>query len=197
MWDERYQAEEFVYGTEPNAFLREAGSQLTPGRVLCLAEGEGRNAVFLAEQGHTVTAVDASAVGLKKAQRLAIERGVQIRTEVADLSVYKIEEEGWDTIVSIFCHLPKVIRTTLHKNISKGLTPGGLFILEAYTPAQLAFGTGGPPVKELMLTLTELRQDLADLDLEHALETERDVIEGSLHTGRGAVVQLIARKPGA
>ena len=195
MWDQRYQSDDFVYGKEANGFLREACRGLNRGRVLCLAEGEGRNAVFLAEQGHTVTAVDSSAVGLEKAQRLATERGVQITTEVADLANYKIEEKSWDIIVSIFCHVPPRIRTNIHKSAVRGLRPGGAFILEGYTPAQLNLGTGGPPVSELMMTLAELKQELTGLDLEHALETEREVIEGSLHTGRGAVVQIIARKP--
>ena len=195
MWDERYQTDDFVYGEEPNSFLKEASHALTPGRVLCLAEGEGRNAVFLAECGHQVTAVDASAVGLEKAQRLAAERGVQIKTEVVDLADYKIADESWDIIVSIFCHVPPRIRTNIHKSAVRGLRPGGAFILEGYTPAQLNLGTGGPPVSELMMTLAELKQELTGLDLEHVLETEREVIEGSLHTGRGAVVQIIARKP--
>ncbi len=195
MWDKRYLTDEFVYGKEPNGFLREASRELTPGRVLCLAEGEGRNAVFLAESGHEVTAVDASAVGLAKAQRLATERGVQITTEVADLSGYAIEIESWDTIVSIFCHVPQEIRIEIHRKVVAGLKSGGRFILEAYTPAQLELGTGGPPVRELMMSLAGLKLELAGLDFEHALETEREIIEGSLHTGRGAVVQIIARKP--
>ncbi len=195
MWDERYQTEDFVYGKEPNGFLREASRALTQARVLSLGEGEGRNAVFLAEQGHQVTAVDASAVGLDKAQRLATERGVAIKTEVADLAEYRMGKESWDAIVSVFCHLPKEIRAELHKKAVAALAPGGLFILEGYTPAQLAFGTGGPPLKELLMCLADLKQELAGLEFEYALETEREVIEGSLHTGRAAVVQLIARKP--
>ena len=195
MWNERYQGEDFVYGKEPNGFLCEAIRGVPAGRVLCLAEGEGRNAVFLAERGHTVTAVDASAVGLEKAQRLAAERGVQITSEVADLAEFEIKRESWQTIVSIFCHVPPEIRTKLHRRVVAGLSPGGRFILEAYTPAQLDLGTGGPPVRELMMTLAELEKELAGLDFEHALETERDIVEGSLHTGTGAVVQIIAHKP--
>jgi len=195
MWDERYRRDDFVYGKDPNGFLKEASRGLTPGRVLCLAEGEGRNAVFLAEQSHQVTAVDASAVGLAKAERLADERGVTIRTEVSDLAAYRIEEGSWELIVAIFCHLPQPIRAELHRQVVRGLKPGGLFILEGYTPAQLALGTGGPPTKALLMTLTDLQRELAGLDFEHALETEREVIEGCLHTGPGAVVPLIARKP--
>lgn len=197
MWNERYQTDDFVYGKKPNDFLRQVSARLPSGKTLCLAEGEGRNAVFLAQHGHDVTAVDSSYIGLTKAQRLAVENSVQIKAEVADLAEYVIGEESWDAIVSIFCHVPPPLRKSLHRKIVLGLRPGGTFILEAYTPAQLNFDTGGPPVREMMMTLSELKTELAGLDLEHALETERVVIEGSLHTGRGSVVQIVARKPAA
>ncbi|WP_043740694.1 class I SAM-dependent methyltransferase [Thioalkalivibrio nitratireducens] len=196
MWDQRYGTDEYVYGTEPNEFLREAvGNLPRQGRALCLAEGEGRNAVFLAEQGFEVHAVDASPVGLAKAKRLAVQRGVRIDTEVADLDVYRIEPESWHLIVSIFCHLPAPVRRTLHRQVVQGLRPGGRLILEAYTPAQLALGTGGPSDASLMMTLDELRTELAGLEFEHAREYEREVHEGRLHTGHGAVVQVVAVRP--
>lgn len=194
MWDERYDTEEFVYGREPNAFLAGVSGMMPPGDVLCLAEGEGRNAVFLAKRGHRVLAVDSSAVGLAKAARLAEESGVRIETVTADLADFVIEPGRWDAIVSIFCHLPPDIRLPLHRQVVKGLRPGGLFVLEGYTPAQLALGTGGPPSAELMMTLAELREELAGLEFLQAGELERDVVEGRLHTGRGAVVQIVARK---
>jgi len=196
MWNERYRTNEYMYGKEPNDFLRQTAENLQPGRILCLAEGEGRNAVFLAEKGHTVTAVDLSDVGLKKALVLAEERGVKIDTEVADLAGYEISAESWDAIVSIFCHLPPHVRKALHRKVVNGLKPGGIFILEGYTPRQLGLGTGGPPNRELMMTLDELKEELSGLDFEHALETRRGIVEGSLHTGVGEVVQLIGRKPG-
>lgn len=168
---------------------------MPPGDVLCLAEGEGRNAVFLARRGHRVLAVDASAVGLAKAAQLAEEHGVRIETLTADLADLVIEPGRWDAIVSIFCHVPPPIRRTLHRQAVAGLRPGGLFVLEAYTPAQLEFRTGGPPTVELLMTLADLREELAGLEFLQALEIERDVVEGRLHTGRGAVVQIVARKP--
>lgn len=196
IWDQRYASADYVYGTEPNEFLAETICGLNcGGRALCLAEGEGRNAVFLARQGYEVHAVDASAVGLAKAERLARERGVHIVTEVANLDGYRIDPRAWDLIISIFCHLPAAVRRALHREVVAGLRPGGHFVLEAYTPAQRALGTGGPPDAALMMTLTELREELAGLHFEQAREIERDVHEGRLHTGRGAVVQLIARKP--
>jgi len=196
MWNERYRTNEYMYGKESNDFLRQAAENLLPGRILCLAEGEGRNAVFLAEKGHKVLAVDLSDVGLKKAQALAKERGVKIEIEVADLAGYEISSESWDAIVSIFCHLPPHVRKELHRKIVNGLKPGGVFILEGYTPRQLGLGTGGPPNRELMMTLDELKGELSGLDFEHALETSREIVEGFLHTGVGEVIQLIGRKPG-
>lgn len=195
MWDERYAADEYVYGTEPNDFLRAAVPNVPRGRALCLGEGEGRNAVFLAQQGFEVLAVDSSAVGLQKAQRLAQDRGVQIETLVADLADYVIESGAWDLITSIFCHVPPPVRRRLHAGVVAGLRPGGVFVLEAYTPAQLEWGTGGPPVAELMMTRDALVEELDGLEFEEAVEREREVIEGLLHTGRGAVVQILARKP--
>ena len=196
IWDQRYSIEEYVYGTEPNEFLAETLRGLNNGgRALCLAEGEGRNAVFLAGRGYEVHAVDASAVGLAKAQRLAQERGVHIVTEMANLDAYRIDPGAWNLIVSIFCHLPAPVRRALHREVVAGLRPGGHFVLEAYTPAQLALGTGGPPDAAMMMTLAELREELDGLHFEQAREVEREVHEGRLHTGRGAVVQIVARRP--
>ncbi|WP_019626763.1 bifunctional 2-polyprenyl-6-hydroxyphenol methylase/3-demethylubiquinol 3-O-methyltransferase UbiG [Thioalkalivibrio sp. ALJT] len=194
MWNERYATDDYVYGTEPNDFLRAAVASVPPGRALCLGEGEGRNAVYLAQQGFDVLAVDSSAVGLQKAQRLAEDRGVRIETLVADLADYAIEPDAWDLITSIFCHVPASIRKRLHAEVVTGLRPGGVFILEAYTPAQLEWGTGGPPTAELMMTLDGLVEELDGLDFEEAVERERDVVEGRLHTGRGAVVQILGRR---
>lgn len=195
VWDARYSTEEFVYGTEPNAFLVSVSDRLPRGRVLCLAEGEGRNAVYLAQRGCRVLAVDASAVGLQKARRLAGERGVHIDTEVADLADFPIESDSWDAVVSIFCHLPRQVRQNLHRRVVAGLRPGGVLALEAYRPEQIRHGTGGPASADMMPSLAELTRELRGLEFERAVETERDVIEGRYHTGRGAVVQLLACKP--
>lgn len=195
MWDQRYSSDEYVYGKQPNDFLLSVIDKIPKGKVLCLAEGEGRNSVYLAQQGCDVLAVDSSSVGLAKAQRLADERGVEIQTQHADLADFEIVPGYWDAIVSIFCHVPPAIRTELHKKIVAGLMPGGILVLEAYTPKQIKLGTGGPPVPELTMSLTALESELKGLDFIHALECERDVIEGLFHTGRGAVVQLLACKP--
>ena len=194
-WDERYAGEEFVYGTEPNEFVVAVADRIPRGRVLCLAEGEGRNAVFLAGLGHDVTAVDASSVGLAKAQRLAAERGVTLKTVHGDLADFTIEPESWEGIVSIWAHLPRPIRTRLYGQAARGLVPGGVFVLMAYTPAQLEYGTGGPSDPALLVELSSLREDLPGLDLVIGREFIREVHEGTLHDGRSAVVQVLARRP--
>ncbi len=194
-WDERFDVPGYVYGTEPNAFVAARAALIPAGPVLCLAEGEGRNAVYLATLGHAVTAVDQSAVGLAKATRLAAVRGVPLATVVANLANYVIEPNSWSGIVSTFAHLPPPLRRAVHAQVVTGLRPGGVFILEAYTPAQLALGTGGPKDAELCMTLDGLHSELAGLEFVIAHECERNVIEGTNHTGRGAVVQVCARRP--
>lgn len=195
MWDQRYSSETYAYGTEPNEFLSAMFKHLTNGRVLCLGEGEGRNAVWLAQQGVEVTAVDSSEVGLAKARRLAEARGANITTVHADLEDFDIEPRHWDVIVSIFCHLPPDLRRDLHRRCVEGLRPSGMLLLEAYTPAQLEYATGGPPTAGMMMDAQSLRSELAGLEFLQLEECVRDVHEGEFHNGPGAVVQVLARKP--
>jgi SAM-dependent methyltransferase len=194
MWDERYSAEEYAYGTQPNEFLEENVNQIPKGDVLSLAEGEGRNAVFLAKQGYSVTAVDASLVGLNKARKLAEENGVVVEFIHADLADYDLGENKWDGIVSIFCPLPSSLRKQLYKKVEAGLKRNGVFLLEAYTPDQLKHGTGGGNSADVMQSKESLSLELAGLKFRHLRELEREVIEGTYHTGIGAVVQAIATK---
>jgi len=194
-WDSRYSEPGFTYGTEPNEFLVSATAHIPKGRVLCLAEGEGRNAVYLAGLGYDVTGVDSSSVGMKKAEELAKSRNVSITTVVADLAEFVIEPDHWDGIVSIFCHIPPELRARVHRDTVAGLRPGGAFILEAYTPRQLELRTGGPQTVELMMTLDMLREELRGLELVEAREIERVVNEGHFHRGPGAVVQVVGIKP--
>ena len=194
MWDEEYSVDEYVYGTEPNDFLLSMTGNLKKGRVLCLAEGEGRNAAHLAKEGFTATAVDSSRVGLAKAERLAMKNRVSIETVFADLADYTIIENSWDSIVSISCHLPPDLRKRIHKGVVTGLRKGGTYLLEAYTPKQLEFGTGGPPSAEFMMDLETLREELSGLKIVHGVEVIRDVVEGINHTGKGSVVQVLAMR---
>jgi SAM-dependent methyltransferase len=193
MWDERYSEPGYAYGSDPNDFLVAETMRIRPGgKVLCLAEGEGRNAVWLAGRGFAVTAVDQSKVGLAKAAALAAERGVLLNTVQADLSVFEIEPGAWDAIVSIWAHLPKHVRQVVHQKVVHGLKPGGVLILEAYTPAQIALGTGGPRDPSMCMTLELLREELSGLELVVGVEKEREVKEGKYHQGRSAVVQVAA-----
>lgn len=194
MWDERYGGEGYFYGTQANDFLARHYTEIPAGEVLCLAEGEGRNAVFLAEQGYQVTAVDASMVGLSKAAKLAAQRGVAINTVHADLADFDLGKARWSGIVAIFCHLPPALRQLVHAQLAEALAPGGVLLLEAYTPQQLTFNTGGPPSAELMMNREILRAEIPGISFRHLQEVERDVIEGVGHTGRASVVQAIAVK---
>ena len=199
MWDQRYSEPEFAYGQQSNDFLVACLNAIPANsKVLCLAEGQGRNAVYLAQQGHEVTAVDQSAVGLQRAEQLAVEKGVSIHTVVADLAAFDLGENQWDAIVSIAAHLPPAVREKLHQRVKTALKPSGVFILEAYSPAHLALpGIGGPPPHqaELLMSLDLLHQELAGLNFEIAHEIERHLEEGQYHCGLSGVVQVLARKP--
>ena len=196
IWDERYAADQYFYGTLPNDFLAEHAGRIAPGgAVLSLGEGEGRNAAFLAARGYRVLALDQSPVGLDKARRLATSRGVTIDTLAADLGDYRIAPGGWDGIVSIWCHLPSALRRRVYADVAAGLRPGGVVLVESYTPDQLRFGTGGPKDVDLMPTLAQLRTELPGLLFEHAVETVREVHEGAGHGGQSAVLQVVARRP--
>lgn len=197
MWDQRYAEPEWAYGTEPSDFLVEvAGAIPSHGRVLCLAEGQGRNAVFLAERGHTVTAMDQSAVGLARARALAEERGVRIETEQGDLATYDLGVARWDAIVAIWCHVPSALRRDLHRRVVAALAPGGVYLMESYTPEQLALGTGGPPSADLLVPVEAVPAELAGLILERCEPKRRAVSEGKYHQGESAVVQVVARARG-
>jgi SAM-dependent methyltransferase len=193
MWEERYRAADgFLYGTEPNDFVAESVVGLPIGDALCLADGEGRNGVYLAGLGHRVTSVDVAATGLAKATRLADDRGVELTTILADLADFDLGDNRWDLIVSVFAHTPPEVRARVHAAVARALRPGGRFILEAYTPGQIGRGTGGPPIPELTMTLDGLRRELTGMTIEHGIEKIRPVIEGPGHTGEGAVVQVVA-----
>jgi SAM-dependent methyltransferase len=197
MWDQRYGRDGFFYGTDPSDFLVERVADLPAGgELLCLGEGEGRNAVWLAGRGFRVTGTDASAVGLAKAQQLAAARGVTIDTVVSDVATFDLGDARWDAVVSIWAHLPPDVRRGLHPRVARALRPGGVLFLEHYHPRQIPYKTGGPPDPTWMLTLDELGRDFAAFEVIHAAERERVVVEGAGHGGLSYVTQFVARKVG-
>ncbi|MBI5110117.1 MAG: class I SAM-dependent methyltransferase [Rhodocyclales bacterium] len=195
-WNQRYGKEEFAYGVEPNDFLVEFAHQLKPsGSVLCLADGEGRNGVWLAMQGHAVTSVDIAAEGMAKAGRLAAAQGVDVVTRVADLASFDLGVARWDGIVSIFMHLPSKLRRDVFARSVAALRPGGVVLFEAYAKGQLGRGTGGPPEVDLLVALADVEQEFPGCRILHAFCGLRDVNEGRHHNGIGEVVQLVLQKP--
>lgn len=196
-WNERFGGADYAYGDTANDFLRaHAGLFAAGSRILSLAEGEGRNGVFLAQQGCAVRGVDFSAEGRKKALQLAQARGVTLDYALADLTRYDMGGAAWDGVVSIFCHLGQAERPALHAAIKRALKPGGVLLLEAYNSRQLAFGTGGPKDPTHLIGVAELQDAFRGFDIMLAQEIERTVQEGRYHDGPSAVTQFIARKRG-
>ena len=194
-WNQRYSEENFAYGEEPNAFVAAVADRLPPGRALEIGCGQGRNAVFLAQQGLTVTGVDSSEIGLERGAELAARRHVDVEWMKVDLNSFEPGHGCWEVIVSTFVHLPPDLRRDVHRKLVEALHPGGVLVLEAYTPKQLDYGTGGPPVLAMLVSLEDLRADFEGLEFEHGVEFVRPVREGRYHVGDGAVVQVFARKP--
>ena len=193
MWNERYAVGEYVYGTDPNLFLKENAHRLK-SPVLSLAEGEGRNAVYLASQGLQVHAVDASEVGLDKAKKLALARGVEITTEIADLMNFKPEPNTYGSVISISAHLPSAIRRVLYPLVEQSLVEGGIVLLEAYSEEQFGRDSGGPKDLDMLMSVEKIVKEFPNCEPIHLQQLERDVTEGIYHKGNASVVQFIGRK---
>ena len=193
MWNDVYNCDDYYYGTQPNDFLVQHIDKFQ-GRILSIAEGEGRNAVFMAERGLDVLAVDGSEVGLRKAQELAKCRNVQFETLLTDLNDFAPQANSVNGVLSVFAHLPSAARRTLHQRCEQALKPGGIFLLEGYSQAQLPRTTGGPKNPDMLFSLAELLKDFANSDMLIGQEIDREVLEGRGHTGVASVVQLIMRK---
>lgn len=163
-WDQRFAEPGFKYGTEPNVFLRDQAARLAPAsRVLVPGDGEGRNGVWLAAQGHRVSSVDSSVVGLQKASALAHQHGLVLNTLVADLADWVPEPQSVDAVVLIYTHLPDSFRRLAHQRLAQALCPGGCLLLEAFHPAQLQHNSGGPKDADMLYTPELLDQDFAGL----------------------------------
>lgn len=196
MWDARYATDDYVFGTEPAMFLTAHEGLVLPGaRALCVAEGEGRNAVWLARRGCAVTAFDTSTVGLAKARRLAEAHGVTL--ELHDVGV---EDWDWDRpfdlVVAIFVQFaPPPLRARMFDGMRRALAPGGRLMVHGYTPKQVTYRTGGPPQAEHMYDIPLLRGAFGDLRILRLAEYEADLAEGAGHAGRSALIDLIADRP--
>lgn len=196
-WNDRFDTPHYVFGTAPNAFLASQAARLQPGwSALAVADGEGRNGVWLAEQGLTVHAVDVSPIALEKARRLAAFRGVTIATEEVDLLQWSFPVDTYDVVVGIFFQFaPPPERDRIIEGIRRAVKPGGLVMLEGYTPRQLAYRTGGPQNPAQLWTAELLAEWFAGWEIELLAEEERFLNEGTHHVGMSAVVDLVARRP--
>jgi cyclopropane fatty-acyl-phospholipid synthase-like methyltransferase len=198
VWNERYSGEEYHFGTEPNAFLITQHALLKPGmRCLAVADGEGRNGVWLAQQGLQVLSVDSSSVAIEKARALAEKRGVKIEVELADLALWDWGVDKFDVVAGIFIQFaPPALREQMFAHIKRCLKPGGLLMLQGYTPRQLEYRTGGPSMIEHLYTEAMLRSAFADMEILHLREHDEVIHEGEGHSGMSALIDMVARKPG-
>ena len=197
MWDQRYAAPGYLFGTDPARFLSEHANHLPQdGRVLCVADGEGRNAVFLAARGLDVTAFDASPVAIGKARKLAEERGVTVHHALADIDGWDWEPGAYDAVVAIFIQFaPPSMRKRIFEGMKRTLRPGGVLMLHGYRPEQIAHGTGGPPDAENLYTEDLLEKAFGDFEILRLSSYESEIEEGKGHVGMSALIDLIAIKP--
>ena len=195
MWDERFSQTEAVYGESPNAYLQVQAFRLKPRmKVLVPADGYGRNGIWLAKQGLQVHTVDLSPVGVERARNAARAAGLSMTIELGDLSAWKWPVEQFDAVVSIFLHLPPDLRAKTHVSMLRALKPGGIVILEAFTPAQLQHTSGGPKQAELLYTSDILRQDFEGAEMLELEELEIQLDEGHMHSGAAAVVHGVFQR---
>lgn len=194
-WQARFAAPDYAFGKEPNAFLKAQAHRLRPGQTaLSVADGEGRNGVWLAEQGLDMLTIDFAPAGLAKARALAVERGVRLCTELADVTKWDWPSAAFDVIAAIFIFVDPPDRPAFFANLKRALKPGGLLLMQGYRPEQLNYRTGGPPNAERMYTramLTQAFGDMTELDIR---EHDSLIGEGTSHVGMSALIDLVARK---
>lgn len=197
MWNERFSSPEYVFGTAPNAFVVRQAARIVPGmKLLAVADGEGRNGVWLAQQGASVLSVDGSPIALAKARALAERNGVALSTECADLTHWDWGSERFDAVVAIFIQFTgPADRAAMFAGIVRCLRPGGLLLLHGYRVEQLGYGTGGPNIVENLYTEAILREAFADLEILELAQYDAAVEEGHGHRGMSALIDLVARKP--
>lgn len=196
IWDQRYSSDDYHFGTEPNAFLASQRHTLKPSmKCLAVADGEGRNGVWLAQQGLEVVAVDSSPVAIAKAQKLAAERGAQVKFELVDLLQWQWPVAEYDVVVGIFIQfVPASQRPAMFENMKRALKPSGLLLIQGYTPRQLEYKTGGPSQADNLYTEPMLRELLSDMQIAHLAEYDAHIAEGVGHHGMSALIDVVAKK---
>lgn len=194
-WESRFGAADYIFGKDPNAFLKAQAHRLPArGNALSVADGEGRNGVWLAQQGLDVLTIDYSPAALAKAQALAAERGVRLRTEVTDLFTWRWPKAAFDVVAAIFIFAAPAERRPFFANLKAALKPGGLLLMQGYRPEQLKYRTGGPADAERLLTRAILEQGFGDMAEFDIREHDSTISEGSAHVGHSALIDLVARK---
>ena len=196
-WNARFSAEGFLFGKAPNAFLASQRARLAPGmRALSVADGEGRNSVWLARQGLAVTAFDFSPVAVAKARGLAAEAGVTVDFHVGDIFRWDWSAAAYDVVVAIFIQFASpAARAEVFAGLERALAPGGLLLLQGYRPEQVEHATGGPPDADRLYTEALLRESFATLEILHLAAHDDRMNEGPGHEGMSALVDMVARKP--
>jgi len=193
-WDERFSEKEYVYGSEPNAFFKEQLDKLNPGRLLMLAEGEGRNAVYAAKLKWQVDAVDFSEQARLKALKLAEREQVNINYTISDLTEYKIKNNYYDAIGIVFCHLEENDVVKIFAEAQKGLKPNGLIICEVFSVNQLGRNSGGPKNPDLLYTIDKMKILFNELKIIYLDECTVNLNEGILHQGEASVIRYVGKK---
>ncbi|WP_413206893.1 class I SAM-dependent methyltransferase [Rhodospirillum sp. A1_3_36] len=195
-WDDKFSRPGYLYGVEPNSWLVSQRYRLKTGmRVLCVGDGEGRNGVWLAQQGMEVMSVDSSPVALRKSMKLAMDRNTKLMTHCADLVTWHWPREAYDAVVAIFLHFPPTVRPAIHVAMAGALRPGGILLMEAFRPEQIKNGAGGPRNPSLLYTPDTLRTDFEELTIEELAAWDGVLDEGPGHQGQSATTRLVARKP--
>jgi SAM-dependent methyltransferase len=196
-WNERFDKEEFIFGKEPNEYLVEQTTQyLKPGNsVLCIADGEGRNGVWLAKQGMQVTGFDVSDIALMKANQFAKDNQVEIQYSLCDTDGFDWQANAYDAVIGIFIQFADpVMRTRIFQQVHRALKPGGIFILQGYTPKQLEYKTGGPSLIEHLYTEEMIRDLSQEFEILNLICYEKELSEGARHTGMSALLGMVAKK---
>jgi 2-polyprenyl-3-methyl-5-hydroxy-6-metoxy-1,4-benzoquinol methylase len=198
-WNERYATDEFAYGEQPNNYLKEQLEKLNPGNILFPAEGEGRNAVFAAKLGWSVSAFDISAEGQRKALQLAEKNGVAVDYQIGELQTLNYKDGQFGAIALIYAHFPAAIKSQLHKTLDKYLRKGGTIIFEAFSKSHVDYlaaneKVGGPKDIESLFSVEEIKADFDNYDVVELRETEIYLNEGLYHNGQGSVIRFVGRK---